>query len=56
MDLRYDDVPVLESGEPILGNRSIWKEIVSKKEFSISMDLKIGKGNFEIWTNDLSME
>lgn len=56
MDLCYDDVPVLENGEPILGNRSIWKEIVSKKEFSISMDLKIGKGNFEIWTNDLSME
>jgi glutamate N-acetyltransferase/amino-acid N-acetyltransferase len=56
LDLFYDEVPALLSGEPIVGNKSQWQEIVAKKEFTITLDLKIKKGTAEIWTNDLSEE
>ena len=52
----YNQVPVLRKGEPIESNKSQWKEIVSKKTFSITVDLNLGDGNAEIWTNDLSEE
>tara|TARA_A100001015_G_C15042944_1_gene741122 strand:+ start:3966 stop:5186 length:1221 start_codon:yes stop_codon:yes gene_type:complete len=56
IDMLYDEVPVLKNGEPVLVNKGTWKEIVSKKEFSITLDLKLSGGSFEIWTNDLSEE
>ncbi|MBP51527.1 MAG: bifunctional ornithine acetyltransferase/N-acetylglutamate synthase [Opitutae bacterium] len=56
VDLLYDEVCVLKNGEPVLANKGTWKEIVSKKEFSITLDLKLSVGSFEIWTNDLSEE
>lgn len=56
LDLFYDDVPALINGEPIIGNKSQWQNIVKGKEFIITLDLKIKKGKAEIWTNDLSEE
>ena len=56
LDLFYDDVPALINGEPIIGNKSQWQNIVKGKEFIITWDLKITKGKAEIWTNDLSEE
>lgn len=55
-DLFYDNVSVLKNGLPVLANKGTWKEIVSRKEFSITLDLKLGRGFFEVWTNDLSEE
>ena len=52
----YDQVPVLRSGEPIESNKAQWKEIVTQSAFSIKLDLNLGKGEAEIWTNDLSEE
>jgi glutamate N-acetyltransferase/amino-acid N-acetyltransferase len=52
----YNQVPVLRKGEPIESNKSQWKEIVSKRTFNITVDLNLGDGNAEIWTNDLSEE
>ena len=56
VDLHYKDVMVLKKGEPQVGNKSEWKEIVSDKEFSITLHLNMGKSSSEIWTNDLSEE
>lgn len=56
VDLDYDDIPALDKGEPIIGNKSQWKEVVSAKEFTITLNLNMGKAAGEIWSNDLSEE
>ena len=56
LDMQYDEVPALTKGEPIQENKDRWKEIVSSKEFCISLDLNLGTGVCEIWSNDLSEE
>jgi glutamate N-acetyltransferase/amino-acid N-acetyltransferase len=56
VDLHYNDIPALIKGEPQVGNKSQWKEIVSGKEFSITLHLNMGKASGEIWSNDLSEE
>jgi N-acetylglutamate synthase/N-acetylornithine aminotransferase len=52
----YNDTPVLLSGTPTIENKTKWKEIVSSDEFTISLDLKRGNAQGEIWSNDLSEE
>ena len=52
----YNDTPVLLSGAHIIENKTKWKEIVSSDEFTISLDLKMGNAQGEIWSNDLSEE
>ncbi|MEC9123040.1 MAG: bifunctional glutamate N-acetyltransferase/amino-acid acetyltransferase ArgJ [Verrucomicrobiota bacterium] len=56
LDMHYDDVPALSKGEPVQENKDRWKDVVSAKDFSISLDLNLGKGESEIWSNDLSEE
>jgi glutamate N-acetyltransferase/amino-acid N-acetyltransferase len=56
IDLDYNEVPALKKGEPIVGNKGQWKEIVSAREFTITLNLNQGKASGEIWTNDLSEE
>ena len=53
--LRNKNIALID-GQPLPANKSQWKEIVSKKEFTITLDLKMKKGTAEIWTNDLSEE
>jgi glutamate N-acetyltransferase/amino-acid N-acetyltransferase len=56
IEMFYNDTPVLLSGTPTIENKTKWKEIVSSDEFSISLDLKMGNAQGEIWSNDLSEE
>jgi len=56
VDLDYNDIPALKKGEPIVGNKSQWKEIVSAKQFTITLNLNMGDAEGEIWSNDLSEE
>ena len=56
VDLYYNELPALRKGEPIIGNKSLWKEVVSAKQFTITLNLNMGKAKGEIWTNDLSEE
>ncbi|MDC0157050.1 bifunctional glutamate N-acetyltransferase/amino-acid acetyltransferase ArgJ [Verrucomicrobia bacterium] len=56
LDMHYDDVPALSKGEPVQENKDRWKNVVSAKDFSISLDLNLGNGESEIWSNDLSEE
>jgi glutamate N-acetyltransferase / amino-acid N-acetyltransferase len=52
----YNETPVLLNGIPLIENKTSWKEIVSSKEFTISLELNIGEAEGEIWSNDLSEE
>ena len=54
LDMHYDEVPALIKGEPVQENKGKWKEIVSGKQFLIGLDLNLGSGACEIWSNDLS--
>lgn len=56
LDMQYDEVPALIKGEPVHENKGKWKEIVSGKQFSIKLELNLGSGESEIWSNDLSEE
>ena len=56
LDMHYDEVPALSKGEPVQENKDRWKNVVSAKDFSISLDLNLGNGESEIWSNDLSEE
>ena len=56
LDIDYDDVPALNKGDPVQENKDRWKDVVSAKDFSISLDLNLGNGESEIWSNDLSEE
>ena len=52
----YNETPVLLNGIPLIENKTSWKEIVSSEEFTISLELNMGKAEGEIWSNDLSEE
>ena len=39
IDLDYDGIPVLKAGQPIAGNKPRWVEAVSKKTFTINLNL-----------------
>ena len=56
LNMDYNDCPVLRNGNPLVQNKTQWKEIVSAKEFSIILDLNMGTEDGEIWSNDLSEE
>jgi glutamate N-acetyltransferase / amino-acid N-acetyltransferase len=56
LDMFYDETPVILNGLPLIENKTSWKEIVSSEEFSISLELNMGKAEGEIWSNDLSEE
>lgn len=54
IDISYDDVPALVSGNPIPANKPKWKEVVSKPRFSIKINLHQGDGNFRLRASDLT--
>ncbi|MBO5781320.1 MAG: bifunctional ornithine acetyltransferase/N-acetylglutamate synthase, partial [Opitutales bacterium] len=54
MDLYYDNIAVLKHGEPQIQNKASWKEVVSRKEFVITMDLNLGDFEESLLTTDLS--
>ncbi|WP_269537231.1 bifunctional glutamate N-acetyltransferase/amino-acid acetyltransferase ArgJ [Cerasicoccus fimbriatus] len=54
VDLFYNDVPALLQGTPQDDNLATWKDIVAKKEFSITLNLNVGEGAYELLSTDLS--
>ena len=46
---------LLPKRRAMVGNNQ-WKEVVSAKQFMITLNLNMGKAEGEIWTNDLSEE
>ncbi len=55
LDVYYDDILIFQQGEYVESNLLKCGEIVSRRKFSITLDLNIGKSEFEMLTTDLSM-
>ncbi len=53
-DIFYGDCAAILKGEPQNANRAEWKEIVSQKTFSITIDLNMGTFEESILTTDLT--
>jgi len=54
VDLYYNDAPALLQGKPQDQHTAEWKEIVARKEFSITLNLNLGDGAFDLLSTDLS--
>ncbi len=54
IDISYDDVPALVSGDPIPENKLKWKEAVSKPRFSIRIDMHQGDSSYRLRASDLT--
>ncbi len=54
INLRYNDVVVLEGGLPVLENKPLWKQAVSNRRFSITLSLNQGNGSASLLTTDLT--
>jgi len=54
VDLHYGEVPVLLQGTPIVENLPQWKTEVSNREFSITLNLGMGRKSFRLLTADLT--
>lgn len=54
IDINYDNIPALVSGNPVPENKSKWKEIVSKPRFSIGINMHLGSGGFRLRASDLT--
>ncbi len=56
IDLYYDDVEVLKSGQPIDANKPLWHKIVANKTFTVTMNLNLGDAEEAILAADLTDE
>ncbi len=56
IDLYYDDVEVLKSGQPIDANKPLWNKIVANKTFTVTMNLNLGDAEESILAADLTDE
>jgi len=54
LNLDYGTIPVLRNGVPLEKNLPLWREEVANREFSIRLDLGMGKGSFQLLTADLT--
>ncbi len=54
LDLDYDGIPVLKSGQPVAENKELWKQAVSKKTFTINLNLNLGSDSESILASDLT--
>ncbi len=54
LDIAYDDVPVLQGGQPIGENESQWRRIVNRPRFTVTLDLNLGDSAYRLLTTDLS--
>ena len=54
IDISYNDVPALISGDPLPENKPQWKEVVANSRFSIRIDLHQGESSFRLRATDLT--
>jgi glutamate N-acetyltransferase/amino-acid N-acetyltransferase len=52
--IAYDGAPAVEGGMPAATPTARLRAVARKKEFTISVDLGVGRGNHRIWTTDLT--
>ncbi|MGE9292379.1 MAG: bifunctional glutamate N-acetyltransferase/amino-acid acetyltransferase ArgJ [Puniceicoccales bacterium] len=54
LDMFYDEIPVIDQGTPLHDNLPQWKEAVSKKHFTITLNLNLGPAAYHLLSADLS--
>tara|TARA_R100000027_G_scaffold37442_1_gene27551 strand:+ start:34549 stop:35775 length:1227 start_codon:yes stop_codon:yes gene_type:complete len=54
LNLHYGEIPVLVNGTPAEENLPQWKAEVSNREFTINLDLGMGKADYKLLTADLT--
>jgi glutamate N-acetyltransferase/amino-acid N-acetyltransferase len=54
--IAYNGIPAVERGMPSATPPTKLRAVAKKKEFTITVDLGLGDGSFEIWTTDLTTE
>jgi glutamate N-acetyltransferase/amino-acid N-acetyltransferase len=54
LDIFYGDVPALTAGRPHPDLKPKWKEVVTARRFTITLDLHVGKGSFRLLASDLT--
>jgi glutamate N-acetyltransferase/amino-acid N-acetyltransferase len=54
IQIDYDGVLAVRKGMPAPTPVEKLRKVARKKEFTITMDLGLGKGQFRIWTTDLT--
>jgi glutamate N-acetyltransferase / amino-acid N-acetyltransferase len=54
LDLYYNDIPVVIKSTPIFENEPKWKVAVGKKEFTVHLDLHMGKASYTLLASDLT--
>lgn len=54
IDISYDEIPALVSGDPIPDNKPKWKEVVSKPRFTIKIDMHQSDGHYRLRATDLT--
>ena len=54
INLCYNAVPVIAHGTPLHANKTLWKAEVAQKHFTITLDLGLGDGAFEMLASDLT--
>ncbi|MEM0965608.1 MAG: bifunctional glutamate N-acetyltransferase/amino-acid acetyltransferase ArgJ [Verrucomicrobiota bacterium] len=54
VDMDYGPVPVMRRGAPQTENLPLWKKEVEQREFTVNLNLNLGKGSFQLLTTDLS--
>lgn len=56
LDIYYGEISAVVAGEPVLQNRSKWKEVVQASRFSITIRLNVlgGEGEFRLLATDLT--
>lgn len=56
ISLRFDEVAMVKSGQGLgVQAEHLLSKVFKRKEFTIRVDLRLGRGAAEIWTTDLSL-
>ena len=54
LDIYYEDTPAVLAGVPQTNLKEDWRAIVSKKHFTLTIDLNLGNAEATVYSTDLS--
>ncbi len=54
LDLFYNDTPVVLKSTPLFENEKKWHDIVANREFTVRLNLNMGKASYTLLANDLT--
>lgn len=54
LDISFDGMPILKNGREVTRNKSMLRQTLKKKEFTLEINLKRGQYSDRYWTTDLT--